>query len=219
MAPGAMVRNLRSTVWVLGYAVAVSLLAGGSIVLADYYAVAPGGSQGPKSALILLLGLPFLAVLAVIPVALACCLWKRCRRIAFHVLLSCGIFAFVVYASIGIGDTVRMNGFRSLAQRSAPLVEAIKAYERANGHPPPTLESIVPEYLPSIPGTGMGAYPKYRYVVGREELYDGNPWILMVFTPSGILNFDKFLYYPSQDYGSWCGDPLERVADWAYLHE
>jgi hypothetical protein len=191
---------------------------GGLIILADYYAVAPRGSDALKILLVFVV-FPFLLSVAVIPIALFCCILPRLRRTAFQVLLSCLIFAVILLTSIRIGGRVRINGFHALARRSVPLVEAIKAYEQANGHPPETLAALVPEFLPSIPQTGMAAYPEYRYHVGAEGLYEGNPWILEVSTPSGILNFDRFLYYPMQNYGPWCGDPLERVGDWAYHHE
>jgi hypothetical protein len=43
---------------------------------------------------------------------------------------------------------------------------------------------------------------------------------LVVFTPSGAINFDQFMYfpnrnYPEQGFGGW----IERIGDWAYVHE
>ena len=46
-----------------------------------------------------------------------------------------------------------------------------------------------------------------------------NPWSLEVATSIGILNWDKFVYYPNQQYVSCCGNRLEPIGDWAYLHE
>ena len=112
-----------------------------------------------------------------------------------------------------------MDAFHQLAERSKPLVAAIHAYEQKHGHPPETLQALVPEYIPSVPSTGMGAYPKYDYLVGTTN-WNGNPWVLVVFTPSGGINFDQFMYfpltnYPATGYGGW----LQRIGDWAYVHE
>lgn len=69
--------------------------------------------------------------------------------------------------------------------------------------------------------TGMAAYPQYEYHTGaRAAQYDGNPWVLVVFTPSGGINFDEFLYFPLQNYPrSGYGGSLEQLGDWAYVHE
>ena len=67
----------------------------------------------------------------------------------------------------------------------------------------------------------MGAYPKYEYVVPEETNdWDGNPWVLYVDASLGILNWDMFLYFPKQNYPEvGYGGGLEKVGDWAYVHE
>ena len=67
----------------------------------------------------------------------------------------------------------------------------------------------------------MGAYPKYEYVAGEEaKKWDDNPWVLYVRTPLGGLNWDMFIYFPKQNYPEHgYGGVLERVKDWAYVHE
>lgn len=53
-----------------------------------------------------------------------------------------------------------------------------------------------------------------------SERWDDNPWVLYVYTPSGGINFDKFLYFPLQNYPSnGYGGVLRRIGDWAYVHE
>jgi len=114
-----------------------------------------------------------------------------------------------------------MHGFGKLAERSAPLVKSIYDYEAKYGNAPENLEALVPEFIPSVPNTGMAAYPDYYYMVGeRARKWDGNPWILYVETPSGGINFDKFMYFPNQNYPKrGYGGSLERIEDWAYVHE
>jgi len=39
-------------------------------------------------------------------------------------------------------------------------------------------------------------------------------------TPSGGFNWDIFIYFPSQNYPEYkYGGFLEKVEDWAYVHE
>jgi hypothetical protein len=68
----------------------------------------------------------------------------------------------------------------------------------------------------------MGAYPNYEYVTGAKarENYHDNAWAVWVDTPSGGINWDIFLYYPEQNYPErGHGGSLDRVKDWAYVHE
>jgi hypothetical protein len=125
--------------------------------------------------------------------------------------------AFV--AAVQIGRQIRMSAFHRLADRSTPLVAAIRAYEQKHGSPPESLEALVPEFLPSVPSTGMGAYPEYQYCFAPRH-YGGNPWVLIVPTSSGYLNFDQFMYFPLANYPrTGYGGSLERISDWAYVHE
>jgi hypothetical protein len=44
-------------------------------------------------------------------------------------------------------------------------------------------------------------YPDYQYYVGTNAArYGSNPWVLVVHTPSGGINFDQFMYFPLQNY-------------------
>jgi hypothetical protein len=129
------------------------------------------------------------------------------------------VYLYSFWAALGLGRDVRRSAFVALAERSKPLVSAIHAYTEKHGQPPESLEALVPDFLPSVPGTGMCAYPTYDYVFPATD-YQDNPWIIRVSTPSGFINFDQFMYfpltnYPTQGYGGW----LERIGDWAYVHE
>lgn len=125
------------------------------------------------------------------------------------------------WGGIHFGMEVRMAAFRRLAEHGAPLVRAVRAYEARHGAPPPNLEALIPEYLPAIPTTGMGAHPHFEYHVGPTALhrYGGNPWVLVVFAPVGA-NADELLYFPRQNYTeSPYAAGVEPMGDWAYHHE
>jgi len=188
------------------------------ICAAEWMAVAPRGSAAPLT-LATMLVFPALAAAVLFVVGLICLCFRRSRRWAAMTVLCSITYCTAFVAALQIGRHIRTNAFHRLAERSTPLVAAIRAYEQKHGSPPDSLEALVPEFIPSVPSTGIGAYPEYRYYLAPEH-YDGNPWVLIVFTPSGVLNFDQFMYfplgnYPRTGYGGW----LERVGDWAYVHE
>jgi hypothetical protein len=165
------------------------------------------------------IGLAAVAALALLPIALIGLAFRKTWRLAAITALGCVTYC----AGFGIGgrlrDEIRREAFHQLATRSRPLIAAIRDFEKKYGRPPASLEALVPEFVPSVPTTGMGAYPKYEYRTGSTNDF-GNPWVLAVSTPSGGINFDRFLYfpltnYPPRGYGGW----LERIEDWAYVHE
>lgn len=164
---------------------------------------------------------PFLAALLTLIVAPFCLFNHRSRGVAARCLVLAAVLAVSTLGGFRLGSRVRMAAFHGLAQRSTPLLQAIRSYESKYGAPPQDLAALVPEFLPGIPGTGMAAYPNYEYHVGKNAArYDGNPWVVGVFTPTGLINFDQFIFYPLQNYPeSGCMGRFERIADWAYIHE
>lgn len=182
--------------------------------------VAPYGST-----VFLLLELPlFLAfslALGGVVVSLVLLMNRRFRPVGIRSLIAAVILLVAVLLGIQWGWHLRMTAFHRLAERSAPLIQAIRAYETQHGSPPRDLAALVPGFLPSIPGTGMAAYPEYGYVVPQDlSEKEGNPWVIIINTPSGGLNFDEFMYFPLQNYPTeGYGGSLQRIRDWAYLHE
>jgi hypothetical protein len=203
-----------------GITAIAAILLGGFDLYAEWFAVSPNGSQDILWNMLFLLFPLFLLALAVILVSVVLLIFRKTRRPAFLALIA-GFTYLVIYIGVSlIGGRVRMHGFHKLAQRSAPIVQAIKKFEAEKGHRPNSLEELVPQYLPSIPNTGMGAYPKYEYEVGKIGEWDDNPWVLYVNTPSGGVNWDMFMYFPKQNYPkTGYGGGLERIDDWAYVHE
>lgn len=127
-----------------------------------------------------------------------------------------GILSFV--GAMATAKAVRHPTFQDLAERSKPLVGAIKKFEKENGTPPARLDALVPEYLTSVPGTGIPVCPDYRYSL--KSWVEPNLWELSVPCPFGLVNWDQFLYLPEQNYPEkGYGGSLERIGDWAYVHE
>jgi hypothetical protein len=199
-------------------------LAGSSAIAAypllEYLALAPFGSKWFLATKMVLV-MPMLAALAVLVISPFLLFFRRLRQSAVHSFCIAGVVTLGFCVSFNRDDFVRMPAFYRLAKRSVPLVQAIRAYEAQHGQPPPSLAALVPDFLSAVPNTGMGAYPDYKYYTGEEAArYDGNSWILVIPTSRGVLNWDSFMYFPLQNYPkTGYGGVLERIEDWAYVHE
>lgn len=127
-----------------------------------------------------------------------------------------GVLLVLMFVTIGLNDDIRKWGYRGIAARGATLVTAIKQYQVANGAPPESLDNLVPKYLPTIPGTGVGAYPDYDYITNTNSmLYGGNHWVLSVNLSTDNLSHDALVFYPNGKYPS---GPLDsQLGDWAFV--
>jgi hypothetical protein len=173
----------------------------------------PWSTSGTEMILIV----PFLAF-AVSGGAVLGLLVAQTRRKCTLILAASSPLVLLCPPTVFVSAKLRLLGFRLASDRAAPLVEAIHEHARRVGYPPESLDQLVPEYLPSVPGR----LPPIELVSGDKarEYYQGNPWVLTAIVSTGSVNWDKFLYfplqnYPSTGYGGW----LERIGDWAYVHE
>jgi hypothetical protein len=212
-------RALRIRGWGARAAI-LGLLVGFGEVVAHWIPLQPFGSM---SFLHLAALLFFMAVL-LLPLMPFFWLLKRFSRTklvgAVGLTFSISVFGST-FVGNQVGHHVRMREFRQLGQRSGPLVQAIRQYEVAEGSLPESLAELVPAYLPKVPLTGMGAYPEYSYSRAEEgDDFYGNTWMLSVPTPMGLINWDSFIYLPNGDYPRYgFGGSLERIGEWAYVHE
>jgi hypothetical protein len=81
--------------------------------------------------------------------------------------------------------------------------------------------AAVPLDLEEIPYTGMIAYPEFSY---RKDCNDNQPspgsYDLRIECTNGPLNFDRFIYWPSETYPDRIQDKVaERIHKWVYVHE
>ncbi len=146
------------------------------------------------------------------PVLLVGACFSRKRKYWDHVVLSAAVALSIVVA-IRLGGDVRTLRFRAAALRAAPVIRDLESSRSANGRYPDTV---------SLPPTGIAAYPSFRYrragSTEAEEKFEG--YELSVDCPSGLLNWDRFVYWPSKTYPDGLyGGRVERIGDWAYVHE
>lgn len=164
----------------------------------------------------------FLAALVMLPILLVRLCWKQCRARALLWLLVIVVYVPCFLLGIAWERRVWTARWEAFSHRTQPLIAAINDYERQHGVPSESLAALVPDYLPAVPDTGMRACSEFQYFTGKaaRQQYAGNPWALQVLPPVFGVGFDVVLYFPKQNYpkngyGGW----LERVGDWAYVHE
>ncbi len=204
--------------WLGGF----TILACPLIVFAHWLAVAPAGT------LFLLELIPIPVVLPLLPafgwlVAGPIVAWvdKIHRKKAAACWIISLVYVVSVLFSLHLGYKIRHRAFEELAIRSQHLVDAIHRFESERGSPPESLVELVPNYLPGIPATGIGAYPDYHYDAADYARRQGaGDWLLWVPTSSGGINFDRFVYFPSETYPERGeSGAYEPIGKWAYYHE
>jgi hypothetical protein len=97
--------------------------------------------------------------------------------------------------------SMRKARFARAAERSRPLVDAIKRYVQEHGQPPETLAVLVPAYLVRVPRTGLLDYPNFIYTRFTNTQYSLAWWDL------GTRNGKPMS-------GLWCyvqGDPSHAI--------
>lgn len=203
-----------------GLGVAIGVGIGGFSLLLEWIQVAEYGTR-QISELGMLLAIPLLAAfLAPLP-CLVLLFFRKPRLKAGLILLMSTLVLLLALPIMSFSGRIRKHAFQRLEARSAPLVEAIFAYEKDHGKAPETLADLVPTYMNEIPSTKMRAYPTYSYASGdTAKKWHDNPWVLYVKTSRGFTNFDMFIYFPKQNYPDTdYGGSLERIGTWAYVHE
>lgn len=113
----------------------------------------------------------------------------------------------------------RRTGLEAAARRAKPLIAAIEKYKADEGHAPENLQALVPKYITRVPQTGMVSYPVFHY--SRDNWGDGALQFYTLRVKTGFaLNYDSFNYFSSRKYSTeMYGGTVERIGDWAYVHE
>lgn len=159
--------------------------------------------------------------LFVLVASLVLLFFKRTRSTAMLGCLCAVAFLIGFRMSAGSSWKIEREAYVEMAKRSKPLIDAIKAYEKEFGRLPESLDRLVPRFISKIPETGIGAVPHFEYLTGENaRRYDGNPWVLRIDPPQAGIGWDQFFYFPLQNYPErGYGGALERIGDWAYVHE
>jgi hypothetical protein len=152
---------------------------GATITLAGYY---PAGSWLPARALWselgLILGLSAVTAIPVLTGVIYSLLAWSWRPLALAALFY--ICLLVGGPGMLIREPMQRFAFDQFERRSAILIEAIQSHTNANGAPPAALADLVPNYLPSIPTTGMLLGPVYKYGLYAGPCVSSRDWHLQV---------------------------------------
>lgn len=204
----------------VGLAAAAAVMINGGALLVQWYAASPYGYGGLLLLqTVVLFALPLFVATFAIPLAVLVLPFSQRRRSVATVLVCSIVYACLGYWFFSYSWTIRRHGFEQLAESSQPLIDGIERFIADKGRPPVDLAELTPRYLPSVPTTGMPAYPEYRYSTDADR-WDGNPWVVYVNCSSGGINFDMFVYFPRQNYPRrGYGGSLSRIGKWAYVHE
>lgn len=204
----------------LAIVILLSVLVNSLIFIAQWYALSPKGS-GTYLNYSALFIIPLTLVMMAIPLLIIMLAFPVNKKKVLFTLLCCMIYIGTGFFSTKLSVMYRGSAFDKLAQQSQQLVAAIAQYEKDHHYPPQKLKLLVPEYLPNVHNTGMGAYPDYTYkVIENPGNQDVRRWQLYV-TISGVEDngdSEKFFYLPERDAPDALRENIKkRSGDWVYL--
>ena len=102
-----------------------------------------------------------------VAVFLIYCIFEKHRQSAIAKVVVClSLVTTIIVGSI-ICDLVIQQRLAQASDRATPVISAIWAYSKKEGHPPETLQKLVPDYIAAIPQTGLGMGDVFLY--GLDE--------------------------------------------------
>jgi len=147
-------------------------------------------------------------------ISLVFLLLKKYKKVSIRIISSTLLIYSCMVILIFFTWDIRRSALIEVATKSESLISAIKSYEKEVGKAPSSLDELIPTYITKIPSTVMMRYPKYEYSVSDDR------WSLIIDMSLGVLNWDLFVYFSDQNYPEWtAGGSVERIRDWAYVHE
>ena len=134
---------------------------------------------------------------------------------------ACLTFAALWIAIMLWSHPRRSDAFARASEHGDTIVWALSKYRDDTGEYPGSLGKLVPVHLDQIPYTGLVGYPEFTYRKGYNDLRQvENSFELRISCPSGGINFDRFIYWPSERYPDRIqGNGIEKIGSWVYVHE
>ena len=173
-------------------------------------------------------GIAIFAFLAAIPFSLSFAArglmnWRDRPTALSHLgrMVVCILFAITFVAVLRWTSMRRTAAFTRASANGAPIVAALKTYRTNNGEYPDSLQQLVPECVPALPWTGLIGYPNFTYRKGYNDISAvPDSYELRINCSSGGINFDRFIYWPSETYPKQIqGNGTELIGRWVYVHE
>ncbi len=179
-------------------------LAGVATVLADWWSVAPDGSDMPKIAIQRVLILSLLTMIGL--TSLWFLVFRKFQQLTTKITIFSFGFLFAFLGASSFGNGIRFKAFQNAVERGNPIVDAVESYIRDTGEPPSSLEELIPTYIEGIPKTGIAAYPDYHYL----KFDFAGLWKIWVPVSSG-LDKGTVIFMSEQNYPDW----WDRIGKWA----
>lgn len=155
--------------------------------------------------------LPLVAIVVLGASCVPFSIFARTRRAATTTLVACVVTTPLLLAALPLVSFASNSALARLADRSAPLVAALHAYERVHREPVPNLRALVPTFLATVPTTGVPDAPNYTYSLSNSA--GRRPWRLGV-DLGGFFDFDDFEYVPAQEPVPLGSRGDARFGDW-----
>ncbi len=188
---------------------AIIIVYGIAMVMADWWSVQPNGSHGPKAAAEAVMICSLIAMIGVSYCWFVPFRWMRWTASTITIL-ALG-FLFVSFPARSIGQNLRIGGFKKVAAVGDDIATAIAKFTEETGHPPSSLDELLPIYIEHIPSTGLAAYPAFNYQLNESR----GTWRITVIVTPGVtssgIESGALVYFSEKNYPkSW-----KPVENWA----
>ncbi len=157
------------------------------------------------------------------PIAVLFSLFRPTRQ-NWMVAGQTALLGITAIGSVLLYGKLQTLGAQRAAHRGDEIVDAIHRYESFSGKLPNALEELVPRELESIPDTGMIGFPSFQYVGPKDPTLQDKERPFKKYELRvdlyKLLQFDCLVYWPEGNYPDFMyGGGVERIGEWAYVHE
>ena len=155
-------------------------------------------------------------------------IWQVVRRKLDSAATVVGILCVLAFVGAFCGaksgmyfaDRLKSYYFNQAFQSAEPIINALGQYHVKNGQYPESLDQLVPQYLPRIPGTKISAAPDFHYEKVDFAKYDEQATggyelrIEWYYGPG----YDLYAFWPNEKYPKTIGGfPVENQSKWMHV--
>jgi hypothetical protein len=198
---------------ILGMGARLGVVAGGLIVAGAVALESFGGGRDLGHVLLLV---ACFAIVIVGTLSLFFSVLVPWRNAALSALVAGATATPLLLAGFPLVSGASELALERLVRRSEPLVTAVRAFESRHGRPPPHLEALVPEFLPSLPTTGLPDAPSYAYKLDPASGDSPSSWRLGI-ELGGVFDFDELVL--TSDGKPWLFNEFSdtRIGEWMLI--
>lgn len=205
---------MNTSLWIISSTSFASYI--GYIALNGAPIVGAGPWAIPGSEILLLTG--FALGACVLVLALVAVVHQHHPALALRTFMIGVVLMLASVPVIYTATQLRMYGFALVADRAEPILMAIHQFQKEVGRLPKSTSELQSRFAASFP---KGIPPLEFLDIDQATLIcPGNKWILRANVSTGLLNWDKFLYFEAENYDQCqMTESLQRVNRWGYYHE